>query len=296
MRPIQFFTAAAVMAASLAIHSPANAQQREPVYRVDKVAKADPKANAVAHPLDLALDRAREGLVRIRKGDPARGIEPVRDYTCYLVKRERINGELTETNTMFCKIRQEHVDPKTGRTVPFSVYMKFVKPTAIKGREVVWVKGRNGGKLCAHEGGNSWLPTVWLKPDGALAMKGQLYPISEAGLESLVIKLIERGTAERRYPANECKVTFQKGVRINKRPCTLLTVSHPVKRPEYEFSFAQIFIDDELELPVRYVAYDWPKPGETRGEIQEEYTHLQIKLNVGLTDKDFDPKNPEYDF
>ena len=292
MRHLHYFVLIVVLGASLT----ANAQQREPIYRVDKVAKADRNVVAPAHPIDLALNRAREGLVRIRKGDPARNIEPVRDYTCFLIKKERINGTLSEQNTIFCKIRNEHTDPKTGRVLPFSVYMKFHAPKAIKGREVVWVKGRNNGKLCAHEGGGSWLPTAWLNPKGALAMKGQLYPISDAGLESLVLKLIERGTQERRFPASECKVTFTKGVRINKRPCTLLTVSHPVKRPEYEFSYAQIFIDDQLELPVRYVAYDWPKAGETRGEVQEEYTHLQIKVNVGLTDNDFDPKNSEYDF
>lgn len=295
MRRVHFI-AAALLGTSLAFQAPADAQQRKPVYRVDKVAKADTKTTAAAHPIDLALNRARRGLVRIRQGDPARNIEPVRDYTCYLVKRERVNGKLNETNTMFCKFRNEHKDPKTGRTVPFSVYMKFVAPKAIKGREVIWVKGRNNNKLVAHEGGNSWLPTVWLKPEGSLAMKGQLYPISDAGLENLVLKLIERGSQERRFPASECKVEFQKGVRINKRPCTLLTVSHPVRRPEYQFSFAQIFIDEQLDLPVRYVAYDWPKPGETRGEIQEEYTHIQIKVNVGLTDEDFNSKNSEYNF
>ncbi|MFM7739362.1 MAG: DUF1571 domain-containing protein, partial [Planctomycetota bacterium] len=28
----------------------------------------------------------------------------------------------------------------------------------------------------------------------------------------------------------------------------------------------------------------------------EEYTYIEVKLNVGLTDKDFDPANEEYEF
>ena len=127
-------------------------------------------------------------------------------------------------------------------------------------------------------------------------MRGQLYPISESGLESMVMKLITRGTKERQHVADECEVTFRKGVSINKVPCTLLMISHPVRRPEYEFSMAHVFIHDELELPVRYVAYDWPKPGQKRGDVQEEYTHVQIKVNVGLTDEDFNPANKKYKF
>ncbi|MCA9178918.1 MAG: DUF1571 domain-containing protein [Planctomycetales bacterium] len=280
---------------SAMLASVASAQTREPVYRVG--AKVDRATQGESHPLDAALERARHGLQRIRKGDPARNIEPLRDYTCFMFKRERVNGKLNPTNQIFCKIRNEHIDA-TGRKVPFSVYMYFHGPADVKGRECIYVDGQNNNKLCAHEGGprGNWLPTVWLKPEGALAMKGQLYPITTAGLENMVLKLIERGTAERKFRPDECQVTFKKGVTINKRPCTLLTVSHPVRRPTYEFSLAEIFIDDELELPVRYVAYDWPKSGEAKGEIQEEYTHVEIKTNVGLKDIDFDPKNPDYNF
>ncbi len=31
-------------------------------------------------------------------------------------------------------------------------------------------------------------------------------------------------------------------------------------------------------------------------QLLEEYTYLNVKLNVGLTDADFDDKNPEYNF
>ena len=30
--------------------------------------------------------------------------------------------------------------------------------------------------------------------------------------------------------------------------------------------------------------------------LEEEYTYTDVRVNVGLTDLEFDPDNPEYDF
>ena len=53
--------------------------------------------------------------------------------------------------------------------------------------------------MIAHEGGTAgkYLPTVWIKPNGIIAMRGQRYPITEVGIENLVLKLIERGERTR---------------------------------------------------------------------------------------------------
>lgn len=244
-------------------------------------------STAPEHPLEPAIRMAREGLVHIR--------ENVRDYSCTLVKRERINGQLNEYEYMFTKVRNRKI--VDGRVVvPFSVYMYFLKPTNIKGREVVYVEGQNNGKMMAHEGGTAgaWLPSIWLRPDGPLAMRGNLYPITDVGVENLVLKLIERGEREKQY--GECQVTFHKNAKVNGRVCTLLQVMHPEKRDHFEFYMAQIFIDDEYNVPIRYAAYSWPTEPGGRPEVIEEYTYLNLKLNVGLTDADFDHTNPDYGF
>ena len=266
-----------------------SAWAQSPQQRQDatKIAKADSRTSSVdAHPLDAALDLARNGL--------AHSQATIKDYSATLVKRERINGKLSDYQYMFVKVRNR----KTGNgriTTPFSVYLYFLKPNEIKGREVVYIEGRNNGKLCAHEGGmkGRLLPTVWLKPTGNFAMQGQLYPLTDIGLENLMRKLIERGSKERKFP--DCEVTFHKNAKINGRPCTLLRVSHDMRRPEYEFSRAEIFIDDELNVPVRYAAYGWAAPGK-QPPVLEEYTYVNLKINIGLTDADFDPKNKKYGF
>ncbi len=268
-------------------------QLTEPVYRVSK-ADVDSTGGLRPHPLDPALALAHDGLRNIR--------ENVRDYRCTMVKRERIGTTLHDYEYMFAKIRNEQVT--NGQvTVPFSVYLYFRKPEDMKGREVIYVRGQNNGKMIAHERRDSFkgkFGSVWLRPDGSMAMQGNRYPITEIGLETLVVRLIEKGTRDKQNGTpEECVVEFRKGAKINGRVCTMLEVKHPQPRDYYDFYVAQIFIDDELNVPLRYAAYTWPaQPGAEPGkeELIEEYTYLQLELNVGLTDKDFDPTNPEYKF
>jgi hypothetical protein len=257
----------------------------EPVLRVAKITAP----SAAAHPLDPALDLARDGLNVMRGA--------VLDYTCTLVKRERVNGQLGEYEYMYTKVRNRRV--VDGRVVtPFSVYMYFLRPASSKGREVLYVEGHNNNKLVAREGGTMgrFLPAVWLQPTGMLAMRGQLYPITDVGIENLVLKLIERGEQEKRSASSNCQVTFHENAKINGRSCTLLQLKHERPGPGVEFHLAQIFIDDELNVPIRYAAFDFPeKPGDPL-PVLEEYTYLNLQVNVGLTDKDFDYTNSDYGF
>ena len=130
---------------------------------------------------------------------------------------------------------------------------------------------------------------LWLAPDGKMAMAECKYPIMNIGIENLLLKLIERGGKDReRDRPDECVVTHKKGAKIDGRPCTLITIKHPVQRPEYDYQRAEIFIDDELQLPIRYAAYNFPMKGSD-DPVEEEYTYTDLKLNAGLTDKEFEP-------
>ena len=266
---------------------------KEPVFRVAKTnevgaAAAPAQVAQDSHPLDPALVVARDALVLSQRD--------VTDYTATIIKRERIKGVLGDYEYMFGKVRNRKMDGDKVVT-PLSVYLKFLKPKGVEGREVVWVEGQNNGKMRAHEGGlkGRFLPSVWLDPLGTLAMQGQLHPIMDIGIENLITKLIERGTTERKH--GECEVKFIPGAKLNGRPCTVLTVMHPIQRPHFEFYLAQIFIDDVLKLPIRYSAHHWPTdPADTTGPVLEEYTYIDLKLNQGLKDADFDSDNPNYNF
>lgn len=259
----------------------------EPVHRVANATSLAPARPVKLSPLDDALQRARRSLSQCQA--------TINDYTALLVKRERIGTTLGPHEYMTAKIRCRKL--QEGQIVqPLSVYLSFVKPASIKGREVLYVEGQNDGNLIAHEGGfkGKFLPTVNLPPTGTLAMRGQRYPMTEIGLENLLVKLIERGEQARQLP--DVKAELRSGIKINNRPCTLLTVTQPTKRPELLFYQAKVYMDEELNVPIRYVAYDWPQPGQKKLDVVEEYNYLNLKLNVGLTDADFDPNNSSYNF
>jgi hypothetical protein len=253
----------------------------EPVFRIssriDAVTAVRPE-----HPLDPAIQIANEALDNFRKN--------IHDYSCTLVKQERINGQLWEPEYIYTEVRNRKVNG-SHQVVPFSVYMYFLKPSKFKGREVMYVEGQNKGKLLAYEGCSAVLRklgTVSLKPESALAMKGNRYPITEAGMENLMVKLLEKGYRDRQR--GECDVQFLRGAKINGRKCTVLQVTHPHARPHFDFHIARIFIDDELNIPIRYAAYMWPSKPGGKPELLESYTYLNVKLNVGLTEEDFDYK------
>jgi len=235
-------------------------------------------AATTTHPLEAALEVARRGLAGIQAN--------IRDYSCTVVKRERIDGKLGEHEYMFAKIRQQ----------PFSVYLLFLGPDSVKGQEVLYVDGRNDGNMLAHAGSGvrAMVGTVSLKPQSMLAMAGNRYPITELGVENLTKRLVEVAEHDKQF--GECDVNFYPNAKVNGRVCTCIQVSHPVPRRNFRFHLARVFIDDELTIPIRYEAYDWPQEQGGQPVLMEEYTYMNVKVNNGFTDADFDPKNTAYKF
>ena len=238
-----------------------------------------------AHPLDAVLELARQALSRMQN--------EVDDYSGRLIKRERIKGVLGGEVQMEFKIRTRR--ESNGKvTRPLSAYLKSLEPKSARGREVIWTEGANGNKLTAHEGGYLNLLRVELEPTGMLAMMDNKYPITEIGLTRLVEKLIEKGERDRLI--GPCEVQVVDDQRVGNRVCRLIQVTHPKPDRRYDFHIAQIFIDNERMIPLRYAAFLWPKEAGGEPLLEEEYTYLDVKLNVGLTDTDFDPNNPAYNF
>ncbi|MDG2013719.1 MAG: DUF1571 domain-containing protein, partial [Pirellulaceae bacterium] len=193
-------------------------------------ATAPSTENEPLAPIDKALNIAEDGLNHIRTD--------IRDYTATMIKRERINGVVGDAEFIKIKIRSR----REAEGVPLSIYMKFMKPSSMKGREVIWVEGRNNNKLTAHEGtGVLKHITASLDPEGSMAMKGNRYPIYEAGIENLVFRLIEKGQRDKEI--GDANVKFYENIKINGRKCTLIQVKHPESRPEYDFHICRVFID-----------------------------------------------------
>lgn len=253
---------------------PRNAEPQHPASYQIALALNSPAPGE--HPLLPAVRWAKECQHNMRN---------IHDYSAKMAKRERIDGVLSDYEYLKVKVRHE----------PFSVYVAFIGPAKLKGQEAIYVKGRNDGKLLAHANGvKKIFGTVSLHPDSMLAMTGNRYPITEMGLRRLTERLIEVGEHDSQF--GECEVKAFPNTKINGRDCVCLRVVHPVQRREFIFSMAKIYVDSEHNVPVRYEAYDWPREPGGEPLLTEEYTYLDLKLNNGFTDRDFEVTNPEYQF
>jgi len=237
------------------------------------------------HPLDPLLDVARQGFQIVDRD--------VEDYTATMVKRVFSGGKLQPEQYMACKIR--HGRCREQDPIPFSVYMRFLKPKSVAGQEVIWVEGCNDGNLIAHgPTGLLNVVSVHLAPDSSLAMRGNRHTIREIGMLNLVRQMIERGERDRKH--GECEVKITRNVMMDSARCTRLEIIHPVPRDHFDFYIAKIYIDDDRNLPIAYECYTWPDREGGPPVLLERYYYTNIKVNVGLTDRDFDPANRDYFF
>ena len=106
--------------------------------------------------------------------------------------------------------------------------------------------------------------------------------------------MIEKGERDRGH--DECVVDIRRDVEIDGDRCTMITITHPVRRDYFEFHQARIYVNDELDLPVGYEGFDWPEKEGGEPVLVERYFYRELSINPGLTDADFDPDNPDYKF
>lgn len=213
-------------------------------------------------------------------------LENVPDYSCTFVKRERIDGVLSEHQHLFLKVRHK----------PFSVYVYYLGPEAKKGTEAIYVEGKNDGNILAHTTGfkDTLVGTLTLKPDSARAMEGNRRPITNIGMLNLTRKTIDACHRGLQYP--DVDIRFIPGAKLNGRLCTCMQSTHKAPRRDYGFHMTRLFVDDEMSLPIRYEAYEWPAKAGEQPPLAEEYTYLNLKFNNSFTDADYDPRNPNYRF
>lgn len=180
------------------------------------------------------------------------------------------------------------------RREPFSVYLKFIEPH--EGREVLFVEGKNKGKLQVHEpsGLASLAGTLSLSPTGDEAMKENRYPVSMFGMEKLMDAVILQWEGELKHPESEVKQFPQ--AKVGDYECRMFEVVHPKERSHFKFQTTRLFIDKKSGLPVRLEQYGFPSKAGEVAPLVEEYTYTEIKVETKLSELDFDIKNQSYGF
>lgn len=235
-----------------------------------------PTAEDSKHPLVVALQHAKSSL---------KTVEAAKDYQAEFLKRDIVNGQVY-AHTTFMKFRVE----------PMSAYLKFKEPH--EGREVIYVHGKNDGKLLAHETGiKSIVGTVALLPTSSQAMSESKHPITEIGIAKLVGGIIQHWEREIKFGEIDVKYYPKaKHTLFGKQEHLVIEATHPRPRKQFEYHRARLWIDRKTNLPVRVAYWGFPRRAGAKPPLLEEYTYRNVELDVGLEDIDFDVSNPKYDF
>jgi outer membrane lipoprotein-sorting protein len=199
--------------------------------------------------------------------------EKVTDYTCTVIKQERIGGRLLPEQTASMSVMEK----------PFSVLLKFTAPKDLHGQEVCYVSGKHNNQMRVKGSGlKGAIGFVSLNVNDSRVMAQSRHTITEAGLGNL-IQTTGKSIADESKEHLTVELT---SVEFKERKCQRYEVrfSEKSKSP---FAKSVIYFDDETKLPIKFDAYDFPRDGETLGELLESYTFLNLKLNVGLTVEQF---------
>jgi hypothetical protein len=127
-----------------------------------------------------------------------------------------------------------------------------------------------------------------------MAMEGNRYPITEMGFQNLAVRLIEVLEQESQHRDGELQVW--ENAMVGDRLCTHFRLTHNQRREGLTYHMAEVSVDNQLGVPIRYGAYDFPRQEGGPPQLLEQYIFTDIQLNVGLSDEDFDPRNPAYQF
>ena len=244
--------------------------------KVDEKTSSAGSVTASKHPIIPALDQARSSRDAVRK---------IPGYTCTFSKQEQLTrkGEPLR-QTMSLKFRRE----------PFSVYLKYVEPNA--GREVIYVEGRNNGKLQVHEASGlaSLIGTITLAPTCNDAMKENKYPLTMIGMEKMLERFI--GEWEESLQHADTKVQQYPQAKLGDVECMMFEVSHPQQREPLKFHMSRVYFDKKTLLPLRAEQYAFPAKSAAEPQLVEEYNYTDVKTDVLLSETDFDVKNEKYGF
>jgi hypothetical protein len=196
-------------------------------------------------------------------------------YTAQLRRREQVNGKDKPEEVMLFKFRQE----------PWSVYFKWLGPPS-PGREVVFVKGQNGGQIhtLLAQGDMPLMPAgkvLSLAPDNHFVRASSRHSITDAGIGTMIEqfgRLVAAGGALR-YVGPTPRREFPSRWKPSSKP------SRPAARPRCPAAAS----GSGSSTP-RAACRSWSSRTTPRGTEVEFYCYERVQVAAALTDDDFNPE------
>ena len=200
-----------------------------------------------------------------------------RDYSGTFTRQERIDGKLSA----------EQVGEMKMRVSPIGVYVRFARPEASAGMEVAYSGAKKDGKVRYRPAGVAGRKGFQkLEVDDPKFLADHRHPVTKWGMGP-IIELTATATAREKSLNNPVEV-FTSDYQFANRNVTKYEIF--TRRPHALRYASQmvIYIDKETKLPVRFEAYDDPKPGATTGDLLEAYSFSDLKFNSGIGENVFD--------
>jgi hypothetical protein len=198
-------------------------------------------------------------------------------YTATFLIQERVNGELSPKQRLELKFRK-----------PFKVYLRWLTGKH-EGRQALYPAGADGNELWVRQPMLVGAVTISLDPQSPRARKGSRHPITDVGIGRLLDFITESAS----QGLQRGELTIEDGGQFDtfNRPTQRFILhlpSDPTKG--YYCMTALIDVDRDYRLPIYAEIFDW------NGQLVERYGYIDLRLNPGLTEQDFDAKNPDYGF
>ncbi len=219
-------------------------------------------------------------------------LESVSDYTASVERQERVNGVLKERHTVELKLRH----------APLSLYLHWLDGEN-RGREILFIDGRNDGDMLVRSGGwkGRLIPPLKLDPNGSIAREHSRHAVTEIGMAAIGRRLI-RDRLQLADSPDGYAFTIDEADTFDDRPALRTVVEYDSPAVSDFYRKSVVWIDREWLVPVGLANYAWPEPelamdadldAET---IIEDCAFRNVRLRQQLADLDFDPSNAAYRF
>ncbi len=206
----------------------------------------------------------------------------LKQYTYTFRRHEWVDGKQGDPQLMAVKFRK-----------PMDIYMTWVGD-AHTGRELLYRKGWNDGKMRVHPTPGALIPSLNLDPNGKLATKGSRHGIELIDLSNVTAIILAQTDRLDKNPDLSATFTDQGKQVVNGEASHCTRIDLPKdKDPQLYGQRVDLCLSTRTGLLTRLQTWD-VEDGALRKV--EDYEFRDLNLSPGLTDADFDPDNDAYGF
>jgi outer membrane lipoprotein-sorting protein len=198
-------------------------------------------------------------------------------YSATFLLQERIDQQLRPQQQLLLKFKK-----------PLNIYLRWLQGKN-EGRQAIYPAGVDGTELWVRLPLLVGAVTVSLDPQSPRARRDSRHAITDIGIGKLIDLIADNVS----WGLQRGELTIEdRGQHLTFERSSQRYVLHfpPDPGKGYYCMVAVIDVDRESRLPVYAEIFDWD------GQLIERYGYRDVRLNHGLTDADFDPKNPAYGF